>query len=74
MFPIGIQQIKDRPFFIGYDLSTDEGYDLMKKEFEEIIGFQYLAGIHVNDSKGYTCISYFKSFAPPIFLERFLLI
>ena len=35
----------------GYDLSTEEGYKLMMGEFEEIIGFEYLKGVHLNDSK-----------------------
>jgi len=35
----------------GYDLSTEEGYKLMMGEFEEIVGFEYLKGVHLNDSK-----------------------
>lgn len=35
----------------GYDLSTVEGYHRMFDTFEEIIGFEYLKGIHLNDSK-----------------------
>ncbi|SMO90519.1 deoxyribonuclease IV [Fodinibius sediminis] len=35
----------------GYDLSTQEGYQQMFSKFEEIVGFQYLKGIHLNDSK-----------------------
>lgn len=38
-------------FAAGYDLSTEEGYQQMLKEFEEIVGFEYLKGIHLNDSK-----------------------
>ncbi|GAA5520677.1 deoxyribonuclease IV [Aliifodinibius salicampi] len=38
-------------FAAGYDLSTEEGYQQMFKEFEEIVGFEYLKGIHLNDSK-----------------------
>lgn len=33
----------------GYDLVSD--YDGVFNEFEEIVGFQYLRGIHLNDSK-----------------------
>lgn len=38
-------------FAAGYDLSTDEGYTAMWDEFEEMIGFEYLKGMHLNDSK-----------------------
>lgn len=35
----------------GYDLATPEGYDRTWREFADIIGFQYLKGMHINDSK-----------------------
>lgn len=35
----------------GYELKTPEGFDLVFKKFEEIIGFGYLKGMHINDSK-----------------------
>jgi deoxyribonuclease-4 len=35
----------------GYDLSTDEGYDWSWGQFEKIVGFEYLKGMHINDSK-----------------------
>lgn len=35
----------------GYDLATPAGYDATWKEFDEIIGFDYLRGMHLNDSK-----------------------
>lgn len=38
-------------FAAGYDLSTAEGYESMWKSFDEIIGLQYLSGMHINDSK-----------------------
>lgn len=38
-------------FAAGYDLSTDEGYTAMWDEFEQTIGFEYLKGLHLNDSK-----------------------
>lgn len=38
-------------FAAGYDLSTAEGYEAMWKSFDEIIGLQYLSGMHINDSK-----------------------
>ncbi|XP_030841040.1 DNA-(apurinic or apyrimidinic site) lyase [Strongylocentrotus purpuratus] len=39
-------------FAAGYDLSTESGYKKMMAEFERVIGFQYLKGVHLNDSKG----------------------
>lgn len=38
-------------FSAGYDLATQEGYDKTWKEFDEIIGFNYLRGMHLNDDK-----------------------
>jgi deoxyribonuclease-4 len=38
-------------FTAGYQLNTLEGYSLTWKKFEEIIGFEYLKGMHINDSK-----------------------
>lgn len=38
-------------FAAGYDLSTIEGYEQTWKRFEEIIGLQYLSGMHLNDTK-----------------------
>jgi deoxyribonuclease-4 len=35
----------------GYDLSTDEGYDWSWGQFEKLVGFEYLKGMHINDSK-----------------------
>jgi deoxyribonuclease IV len=35
----------------GYDIKTTEGYTKTFKRFEEIIGFGYLKGMHLNDSK-----------------------
>ncbi len=35
----------------GYDLTTREGFEEVFKEFENIIGFSYLKGMHFNDSK-----------------------
>lgn len=36
----------------GYDLKTEEGYEKVMKEFDSLIGFRYLKGVHLNDSKG----------------------
>lgn len=38
-------------FSAGYDLTTDEGITATFDEFEKIIGFGYLKGMHLNDSK-----------------------
>ena len=35
----------------GYDLKTEDGFKKVFQEFEEIIGFEYLKGMHLNDSK-----------------------
>lgn len=35
----------------GYDLVTPEGYNETFRLFEEIVGFKYLRGIHLNDTK-----------------------
>ncbi len=35
----------------GYDLKTAEGYEKVWDDFERIIGFQYLKGMHLNDDK-----------------------
>lgn len=38
-------------FAAGYDLSTDDGYKLFWNQFDEIIGFSYIKGMHLNDAK-----------------------
>jgi deoxyribonuclease-4 len=38
-------------FTAGYDLRTKEAYEQTMKEFGEIVGFGYLSGMHLNDSK-----------------------
>lgn len=35
----------------GYEIRTKEGFDDTFKKFDEIVGFQYLKGMHINDSK-----------------------
>jgi len=35
----------------GYDLRTREAYDKTMDDFEKIVGFKYLKGMHINDSK-----------------------
>ncbi len=38
-------------FTAGYDLRTPEAYEATMQQFGEIVGFEYLAGMHLNDSK-----------------------
>ncbi len=38
-------------FAAGYDIKTEKGYKRTFREFDEIVGFQYLKGMHINDSK-----------------------
>lgn len=38
-------------FAAGYDLSTIDGYADTWRRFDEIIGFKYLSGMHLNDTK-----------------------
>lgn len=38
-------------FAAGYDLSTSEVYHHTWKQFADIVGMQYLCGMHINDSK-----------------------
>ncbi len=35
----------------GYDIKTEEGYRKTFEQFEEVIGFTYLKGMHLNDTK-----------------------
>jgi deoxyribonuclease-4 len=38
-------------FTAGYDIRTKDVYDITMAEFENIVGFNYLMGMHLNDSK-----------------------
>ena len=38
-------------FTAGYDIRTREAYDKTWNAFEKIVGFKYLMGMHINDSK-----------------------
>jgi len=38
-------------FTAGYDLKSEEGYEKTLKEFDRIVGLQYLKALHINDSK-----------------------
>ena len=35
----------------GYDIKTEEGYEQTFEEFERVVGFRYLRGLHLNDTK-----------------------
>ena len=35
----------------GYDLTTESAYERTMREFEQVVGFRYLVGAHLNDSK-----------------------
>lgn len=35
----------------GYEIKTTEGFNSVFQEFDEIVGFEYLRGMHLNDSK-----------------------
>ncbi len=39
-------------FAAGYDFSTPEGYEKSMAEFDRLIGFELLRGMHLNDAKG----------------------
>ncbi|XP_037794632.1 probable endonuclease 4 [Penaeus monodon] len=36
----------------GYDLSSESGFETFVDDFGKIIGWQFLRGLHINDSKG----------------------
>ncbi len=38
-------------FTAGYDIRNEEVYEKTWAEFEKIVGFKYLQGMHINDSK-----------------------
>jgi len=38
-------------FTAGYDIRDKESYDKTWDEFEKLVGFEYLKGMHINDSK-----------------------
>lgn len=38
-------------FAAGYDIRTKEAYENTMKKFDKTIGFKYLKGMHINDSK-----------------------
>jgi deoxyribonuclease-4 len=38
-------------FVSGYDIRTKEAYEKTWNEFDKIVGFEFLMGMHINDSK-----------------------
>ncbi len=38
-------------FSSGYDIRTEEEYRKTMEKFDEVVGFEYLMGMHLNDSK-----------------------
>jgi deoxyribonuclease-4 len=38
-------------YVAGYDLKTRQGYEETFRKFDEIVGFHYLKGMHLNDAK-----------------------
>ncbi len=38
-------------FSSGYDIREEDKYQKTMKEFDDIVGFKYLMGMHINDSK-----------------------
>ncbi len=38
-------------FAAGYDLRTEEAFSKTFQEFDKVVGFEYLKGMHLNDSK-----------------------
>lgn len=38
-------------FAAGYDISTEDGFKDVFEKFNEVVGFNYLKGMHINDSK-----------------------
>ena len=38
-------------FVAGYDIRTHETYEETWNKFSDLVGFKYLSGMHINDSK-----------------------
>lgn len=38
-------------FAAGYDIRTREAYERTMEEFDQVVGFKYLKGMHLNDAK-----------------------
>lgn len=48
---VGVCVDSAHAFAAGYDLATPEGYDACWEEFAREVGFEYLRGMHLNDSQ-----------------------
>ena len=48
---VGVCIDTQHAFAAGYDLLSEEGFDEVWRQFDEVIGFEYLKGMHLNDSK-----------------------
>jgi deoxyribonuclease-4 len=48
---VGVCIDTQHAFASGYDLLSEEGFDEVWSHFDEVIGFEYLKGMHLNDSK-----------------------
>lgn len=49
--PIGVCIDTCHVFAAGYDIRTKEGWDNVLKEFDSIVGLEYLRAFHLNDSQ-----------------------
>ena len=48
---VGVCIDTDHTLAAGYDIKTEQGFMETFRHFEEVIGFSYLRGMHINDSK-----------------------
>lgn len=48
---VGVCIDTQHAFAAGYDLLSESGFDSVWREFDRTIGFGYLMGMHINDSK-----------------------
>ena len=48
---VGVCIDTQHAFASGYDLLSEDGFDEVWRHFDEVIGFEYLKGMHLNDSK-----------------------
>lgn len=40
---------------LGHNLKTEDGFNKMMTEFEDVVGIKYLKAVHLNDSNG-SCV------------------
>lgn len=48
---VGVCIDTQHAFAAGYDLLSEDGFDAVWQHFDEVVGFRYLCGMHLNDSK-----------------------